>query len=303
MVVAGPNPGLEALRRTIADAVRGLVTGDPDPATIDLSAFDAPAGDPGLFGPTSVAWRIGADPALLVGGVRALLLQTVHPLAMAGVADHSAYRADPWGRLQRTAGYVAVTTYGSTAAAHRTIERVTAVHRRVNGVAPDGRPYDALDPELLRWVHVTEVDSFLRAVQTYGVTELDAGAADAYHREMAVLGRLMGADDVPESVAEAEAYFAAIGPELRGSAQAREAVRFLAWPPVPARLRPAYVTVFAAAVAILPPSLRDELWLPELPAVERIAVRPAGRALGRFLGWALGASPVVAAARRRTAVA
>ena len=194
-------------------------------------------GDKGLFGPDSVAWRVGADAAMLIGGVRALLLQTVHPLAMAGVGDHSSYRSDPWGRLQRTAMYVSTTTFGSTEAAHSMVDMVTAVHESVTGTAEDGRTYSALDPELLRWVHVTEIDSFAVAVDAFGTTELSAADIDTYHAEMAQLGKLMGAIDVPESTAEVADYYDVMSRDLTGSKRAREAVRFLLWPPVPARLR------------------------------------------------------------------
>ena len=131
--------GAEFLRRRAARTIRSLIGGDGGGAPIDMSHFASPSGDQGLLGPESIAWKVGSDSAMLIGGVRALLMQTVHPLAMAGVADHSNYRTDPWGRLQRTAMYVSTTTFGSTGAAHEMIDRVTAVHRSVTGVAPDGQ--------------------------------------------------------------------------------------------------------------------------------------------------------------------
>ena len=123
--------------------------------------FRRTADDPGLFTPDSAVWRVHGNRSGLVGGLRALLLQAVHPLAMAGVAQHSDYRRDPWGRLHRTGSFIAVTTYGSTSAAEANIEMVKRIHLRVHGVASDGRPYTASDPHLLAWVHDTEVDSFL----------------------------------------------------------------------------------------------------------------------------------------------
>ena len=120
--------------------------------------------DPGLFGPDSVTWKLHNDFCLLAGGLRALMLQTMHPLAMAGVADHSNYRTDPLGRLANTSAYVGTTVFGTTAEATAAVATVKRVHRRVVGVAPDGRPYDANDPHLLTWVHHTLVDSFLRVV-------------------------------------------------------------------------------------------------------------------------------------------
>ncbi|MCP3989662.1 MAG: DUF2236 domain-containing protein, partial [Actinomycetia bacterium] len=132
-------------------------------ATADLATHD----DPGLFGPGSVAWRVHAESSMLIGGLRALLLQTLHPLALAGVADHSVYRQDPWGRLHRTARFIGATTYGNTATAEQIITRIRAIHAQVTGVAPDGTPYEANDPHLLLWVHITEIDSFLRAYDRY----------------------------------------------------------------------------------------------------------------------------------------
>ena len=291
--------GLDWIRTRVADSVRSLIGGGGDGPTLDLEPFRGPLGDPGLFGPDSVAWRVGADAAMLIGGVRALLLQTVHPLAMAGVGDHSNYRSDPWGRLQRTAMYVSTTTFGSTAAAHDMVEMVTSVHQWVRGTADDGRPYSALDPELLRWVHVTEVDSFAVAVGAFGAAELSAADIDRYHFEMSHLGRLMGATDVPESAAAVTNYYDGISHELLGSTRAREAVRFLIWPPVPARLRPAYLGIVGAAVSLLPDEIREELWLPKLPFAEDLLIGPGAAALSRFLGWALGESPIVAAAHLR----
>ena len=288
----------EVVRATVAGAVRSLVSGSKAPEP-DFGVFESPAGDPGLFGPDSVAWRVGADAAMLIGGVRALLMQTVHPLAMAGIAEHSDYRTDPWGRLQRTANYVSITTFGSTAAAHAMIRRVTAVHKRVSGTAPDGRAYSALDPDLLCWVHVTEVDSFVTAVQTYGGANLTQSEVDQYFAEMAALAYLLGARDVPESRAECAAYYERLTPELSGSTQAREAVRFLLWPPVPSRLRLPYLAVVGAAIATLPADVKAHLWLPDVPLIEKLLVEPAGARLGDLLGWALGDSPLVDAARRR----
>src|SRR5487761_1975866 len=138
------------------------------------------APDPGIYGPQSVSWRVHGDPLLGLGGLRALLLQALHPLAMAGVAAHSEFRADPWGRLVRTARYIGTVTYGTTAEAHRAAARVRGLHRTVNGIDPvSNRPYSASDPELLTWVHVTEVDSFLTTARRGGLALTDA-EADRY---------------------------------------------------------------------------------------------------------------------------
>jgi len=155
------------------------------------------SGDAGLFGPDSVTWRVHAHPSALVGGLRALLVQTMHPLAMAGVAQHSRYRDDPLGRFRRTAEFVNATTYGTTAEAEAAIALVRRIHTRVNGVAPDGRAYRADDPALLSWVHNVEVDSIAAAYHRFG-PGFAPGDADRYVAEMTTLAVLMGADDVQE---------------------------------------------------------------------------------------------------------
>ncbi|HEX7094725.1 MAG TPA: oxygenase MpaB family protein [Acidimicrobiales bacterium] len=247
--------------------------------------------DPGLFGPDSVTWRVHADPSMFIAGLRALLIQTLHPLAMAGVAEHSDYRNDPLGRFQRTVQFVAVTTYGTTAEANAAIERIRRVHDHVTGIAPDGRPYAANDPHLLGWVHLTEVDSFLGAYQRYSTAPLTDAEADQYVAEMARLGRLIGAEDPPESVDEMQAALERFRPELRAGRQARDAVRFLLVPPFPLLARPAYGITAAAAVSLLPPWAQRMLWLPVAPGVEPLVVRPAATLLVRVLGWALAPEP------------
>jgi uncharacterized protein (DUF2236 family) len=246
--------------------------------------------DTGLFGPASVAWRVHGDSAMLIGGLRALLLQTLHPLAMAGVADHSDYRHDPWGRLHRTGRFVGGTTFGRTATAERLIERVRAVHDRVEGTAPDGRPYRANDPHLLLWVHVTEVDSFLRAYLRYGEGRLTDAECDRYVAEMAGLASRLGAAPAPETMAELEACLESFRAECHYGRQAREAVRFLLLPPVPLALRGAYGVITAGAVGLLPGWARSMMWLPVPPGIDPLAIRPAASAVTRTIGWLMGSA-------------
>ena len=250
--------------------------------------------EPGLFGPGSATWTVHADVAGLVGGVRALLVQSLHPLAMAGVADHSDYRVDPLGRLQRTASFIATTTFGSTAHAEKAIERVRTVHERVVGTAPDGRSYSATDPHLLAWVHCTEVDSFLRTRIRYGASPLPPGCDDRYVADMAEIGRRLGAEHPPTDVAGLRARLWAFRPELEVNRQARDTVRFLAWPPLPLTARAPYGLVFGAAVAMLPTFARRMLRLPMPPLFEPVAIRPAATVLLRSIGWALGTHPALA---------
>ena len=191
---------------------------------------------------------------MALGGLRALMLQALHPLAMAGVAQHSDYRSDPWGRLRRTADYVATVTYGSTEQAHRAAARVRAVHGRLSGVEPEsGTPYRVADPALLLWVHCAEVDSFLTAFRRCG-GRLRRGEADAYLAEQVRGAVLVGVDarECPASVAELRDYFRAVRPSLRATAEARAGVQFLLFPPMPLPARPAWVALASTAFGMLP---------------------------------------------------
>ncbi len=290
---------LGPVRDQVAESFRRILSGgraQPEAATIWVRE----SGDPGLFGPESPAWRVQGELDTLVGGLRALLLQTLHPLAMAGVAQHSAFRQDPFGRLQRTGGFIAATVFGTTADADRAIAAVRRVHGRVNGVARDGRPYSANDPHLLTFVHVTEVDSFLVAHQALSGDRLTAAEADRYVADMAEVCRRLGGEDVPTDVAGLRRWLDDVRPELALTPEARSAVWFLLNPPLPLYARPAYGVFASAAVGLLPGWARRMLWLPSVPPVDRLAVRPATRTMLAVLGWAIGGSPHRDAARRRT---
>ena len=233
--------------------------------------------------------RVHGDAAMFVGGLRALLLQSLHPLAMAGVAQHSDYRNDPWGRLQRTSFFLAVTTFGPATEAERAIARVRGVHRRVHGTAADGRPYAADDPHLLRWVHLAEVDSFLAAYQRYGVgTQLDQSERDDYVADTAVVAAKLGVIDPPRNESELRDQLDGFRSELTGTREAREAARFLLVPrhlPVVAWLPCSALA--AAAVGLLPAWARWPLRLPYLPASEATVGRLAGRGVVAGISWAM----------------
>jgi uncharacterized protein (DUF2236 family) len=229
---------------------------------------------------------VHADSAMFIGGLRALLLQSLHPLAMAGVAGHSGYRGDPWGRLQRTSYFLAVTTFGLAADADATVARVKGIHRRVRGVAPDGRPYAASDPHLLKWVHVAEVDSFLSTHQRYGAAPLSRADADGYVADTSRVARALGVLDPPTTVAELKHQLNAYRAELESTAEARAAARFLlVRPPLPLYARPPYAILASAAVASLPRWARWPLRLPYVPVAESTVVRAAGTGLVRTLRW------------------
>jgi uncharacterized protein (DUF2236 family) len=215
------------------------------------------------FTPEDPIWRVHADAAMFPGGLAALLLQSLHPAAMAGVAGHSGYKGDPWGRLQRTSHYLAATTFGTIEHATEEIEAVRAVHRRVRGKDGRGRPYSADDPDLLRWVHVAQVHSFLAAHQRFAAEPLSPHDADRYVEQSGRSAALLGATDLPDTVAALDAAVASYRTELRGTAAAREATRFMLLnPPVPFVARPGYGLIAAGAVAVLPSWARTMLGLP-----------------------------------------
>jgi uncharacterized protein (DUF2236 family) len=231
--------------------------------------------------------RVHGDSSMFIGGIRALLLQSLHPLAMAAVAGHSGYRGDPWGRLQRTSYFLAVTTFGRASDASEAIGRVRAIHQRVTGTAPDGRPYAAADPHLLTWVHITEADSFLRAHTSFGAQPLDQAGRDGYLADMARIGAELGVPDPPRTEAELAARIAQYLAELKGTPEAREAARFLLLnPPLPLVARAPYGVLAAAAVSLLPGWARRPLLLPRLPVTEAVVVRPAGQAMVHAIRWA-----------------
>lgn len=247
--------------------------------------------DPGYFGPDSVTWRLHDDACMIAGGLRALMLQTMHPQAIAGVTQHSNFRDDPLGRLANTTRYVGTTIYGTKPEVRDSIAMVKRVHRHVVGQTSEGVAYDANDPHLLTWVHHTLVDSFLRAYRRYGAGPLSADDADTYVAEQAVLADLFEAESPARSVAELRAYFHARRPELRATAAAHDTIRFLLVPPLPLMARGPYAVMASAAVTMLPRWVRRELRLPVPPAVEPLMVRPATTALVRTVDWVMLAHP------------
>ena len=289
-------------RTVVRAAVRAAgTTGDGAPATA-AELVDVTSPDPGLFGPTSAAWRVHVDAAMAIGGFRSLLLQALHPAVMAGVAQHSTFRDDPFGRLERTSRFVIATVYGTTADAERAARTVRRVHRRVRGTTADGTPYDAADPELVAFVHATEVSSFLAANRAYGRDRLRPAEADAYCVEMARVAALLGATDIPDTASGTDRWLADRRPDLRLTADGRATVRFLLNPPLPLLARPAHAAVASAAVGLLPFWAQAMLRLPALPPIDALVVRPWVNAGLATFHWAFptDASPLREA--RRAAV-
>jgi uncharacterized protein (DUF2236 family) len=278
---------VEELRRSLARAISVRISG-PNGDTVHRRIEAAQSG---WFGADRPIRRVHGDAAMFVGGLRALLLQSLHPLAMAAVAEHSGYQSDPWGRLQRTAAFLALTTYGSAEDAERAVASVRAVHAGIQGVAPDGRVYRADDPVLLEWVHLAETDSFLRCYQRYGAQRLTPDAADAYVADAALVAGKLGVIDPPRSRAELERRIESYRAQLGGTAEARTAARFLLLqPPLPFPARAPYAVLAAAAIAELPRWARWPLRLPYLPLSEATLVRASGHALVETTRWIMSAS-------------
>jgi uncharacterized protein (DUF2236 family) len=274
-----------ALRQSMSDSLFSLVAGEEGPANRER-IHDRPG--PRWFAEDRPIRQVHADASMFVGGLSALLLQSLHPLAMAAVDAHSGFRGDPWGRLQRTSTFLAITTYGTTDDAKAAVARVRAVHRSVHGISPDGRRYRACDPHLLLWVHVAEADSFLRAYQRYGAHPLDQDARDGYVADMAQVAARLGAQSPPTTEADLRLQLEAFRPEIRSTPQSRAAARFLLLnPPVSWQLRPAYAVLAAAAVELLPRWARMPLRVPYVPVVEPTVVRTAGQVLTTGLRFVL----------------
>lgn len=289
-----------------------------------------PAGDPdaGLFGAESATWQVMAEPASIVGGIRGLLVQLLHPLAVAGVVQHSRYEQDPLARLHATARYVTATAFGSTEEALRAAGVVRAVHRHVAGRAPDGRTYSAADPHLLAWVSCALTSSFLAAHATFAPQPLSPAHEDAFVAEQsfaaalldpridpsAIVASLDPLDGrtarpvsdlpmlregvLPRSVQALRVTLSGYRGELAAGQDARRLLRFLAWPPIAPVLRAGYLQLFAGTVASLDPVQRSLLGL-RLPPMSIMVMRWQGNATVAALRLATGTSPSERIARRR----
>ncbi len=267
--------------------------------------------DDGLFGPASVTWTVHADPVFPVAGVRALLLQALHPVTMAAVAQHGGFADDFWGRLERTVQYVTTVTFGEADEARRTIARVRGLHRRLRGTDPrSGEPFRVDEPDLLLWVHCCQVESFLGTARRAGAP-IDSAAADRYVAEQVLAAELIGipAGMAPTTTTGLADYFDAIRPDLAVSDDARRAVKQLAVPPMASWVRlltpawPAWLTLAGLAAGLLPRWARRMYRLPGLPTTDAAATA-ALRALrvgASALPERFSGPPEVRAARARSA--
>jgi len=278
---------VESVRDRLGAMVFARVAGDEGPQRRDRIHDEQGVR---RFTHTDPIQMVHGDTSMFIGGIRALLLQSLHPLAMAAVDQHSGFRGDPWGRLQRTSTFLAETTFGTEEMAQRAVDIVHAVHKRVVGIAPDGRPYTANDPHLLLWVHIVEVDSFLTAHDHYGRRTLTQQERDTYVEQTAHVARALGTEEPPTSTAELADYLERFRPELESTRAARQTARYLLLrPPVPLAMRPAYTLLAAAAVGLLPRWSRRPLRLPYVPIAEATAVRASGVAITSTIRWMMRA--------------
>ena len=287
----------EQLKAQLGQRVRAM-TG----ATGDAREFLQPAGDPGLFGPDSAAWQVHAHfVAMMTGGLSSLMLQALHPRALAAVWDHSRFRTQLQARLGRTALFVATTTYGGTAAALQTIERVNRIHAQIRGTLPDGTPYVANDPELIRWVHLGETTSFLRAYQDLSLQPLSAARQDLYFAEMAQVGQRLGAHELPLTRHQALTQLQDYQPDLRVDERTRETLHLIENYPCAPLDRPMVSLIVRGALAMLPDWALNMLGRQRSCPLEQAAVRTALQGMGASLAWAFADTGVAARARQRMA--
>ena len=295
------------------------------PLPIDANADP---GDPGVCGPGSASWRVIGDTAAMVGGFRALLVQLLHPHAMAGVYDHSAFRTDPLGRLKRTSAYVLATTFGSTREVLAVSRVVRQTHRTVKGVAPDGTRYAASQPHLLAWVSIALTSSFLAADRTFHPRPITGADADEFVAQQLRIGALLDprvnldaieadlaamdalragtlplrmVDDgtLPSTVAELDAALERYRPELTMNEQGREGMRFLLWPPIPPAIKVPYLPLLAGALSTIPREER-RLFGPRAARLASPLAIANTRVLVGTLRRVRGPSPLVAAAAARS---
>ena len=277
---------LSSLQHRLGMALRSKVAGE-NPAARAAKVWGVPG--PRWFTPDDPIWRVHADASMFPGGIRSLLLQSLHPLALAGVEDHSDYRNDPWTRVNNTSFFIAQTTYGTIENAEKLIAAINAIHERIVGTAPDGRPYAASDPHLLRWVHVAEIETFLTCYQAFSPSPLTPAEADRYVAQTAHVARLLGVVDPPLTVADLHGVIEAYRPELQESEAARKVTHFLLEePPVSGVETLGYRALASAAVRTLQPWAREMLGIRVSPVPESVMRRLVNRPAVTAVRWMLG---------------
>ncbi|MDQ0564665.1 DUF2236 domain-containing protein [Erythrobacter citreus] len=275
-----PIPLSERLRLKLVEQVRGVFN------DVESGQQPVPPSDEALFARDTPIRMVHADiVAMMVGGIRGLLLQMLHPHALQGVLDHSNFRSDMHGRLRRTARFIAVTTFGHRDDAQAAIGRVNRIHAAVGGTLPDGSPYSASDPRVLAWVHVAEATSFLAAYLRHVRPDMPGAEQDEYYRQFAVIALALGADPVPTSRAEAEAIFRELRSDLAASPAAREVADLVLTQRPKGAPHAVQALLGAEAVALLPPFARSMLGL-ERPGLAAIPARAATWGMGKTLRWA-----------------
>ncbi|MFW2449413.1 MAG: oxygenase MpaB family protein [Qipengyuania pacifica] len=275
-----PTPLSERLRLKLVERVRGVFN------DVESGQQPVPTSDEALFPKDSPIRMVHADiVAMMVGGVRGLLLQMLHPHALQGVLDHSNFRTDMHGRLRRTARFIAVTTFGHRDDAMAAVDRVNRIHAKVGGTLPDGTAYSATDPRTLAWVHVAEATSFLAAYLRHVRPDMPGSEQDEYYRQFAVIARALGADPVPIDRREAEAIFRDLRTDLTASPAAREIAQLVLTQKPPGSPPAVQALLGAEAVALLPPFARSMLAL-ERPGLAAIPARAATWGMGKTLRWA-----------------
>ena len=283
MKLFGKSVSIEKIRENVATELRARVVG-PNASQRTHEIMDAPGER--WFAEDRPIRLVHGDASMFIGGLRALLLQSLHPLAMAGVANYSDYRKDPWGRLQRTADFLAASSFGPAHEAQRIVDRVKAVHVKVNGVASDGRNYSATDPHLLKWVHIAEIDSFLYTYQKFSKAPLDQAGRDGYVKDAAFVARAVGVIDPPETEAELREMINSYRPELKSTRESRDATKYLLFkPPLPGAAKLAYWLLMVATVSTLPAWTRIPLRVGYLPIVEQVILRPLGYLMTSAIRW------------------
>ncbi|TRD10561.1 DUF2236 domain-containing protein [Erythrobacter insulae] len=271
---------IETMRLRLVEQVRGVFN------DASKGQKPVPPSDDALFKRDTPIRLVHADlVGMMTGGIRSLMLQMLHPHALQGVLDHSNFREDMHGRLQRTAKFIAVTSFGHRDEAMKAIERVNRIHAKVGGTLPDGTPYIANNPRTLAWVHVAEAQSFLAGYLRHVRPDMPFADQDEYYRQFAVIARALGADPVPESRSEAEAVFRELRSDLRPSPEAREVAQ-LVLSQRPKGTPPALQKVIGAeSVAMLPDWARHMLKL-QKPVLTALPARAATWGVGRTLRWA-----------------